>query len=82
MTLGHLQLFKFSLKILETDVTSFYIIKERIGGVLMRQGEIILYGCVIIGAGVGLVFDAAFPGVLIGLGVGYVIQYLTKGEDG
>ena len=36
----------------------------------MKQGDIILYGCVIIGAGVGLVFDAVFPGVLIGLGVG------------
>lgn len=48
----------------------------------MKQGDIILYGCVIIGAGVGLVFDAVFPGVLIGLGVGYVLQYFTKKEDG
>lgn len=70
------------VKTLEADVTSFYIIEKRIGGNMMKQGDIILYGCVIIGAGVGLVFDAAFPGVLIGLGVGYVLQYFTKREEG
>ncbi|WP_176538655.1 hypothetical protein [Bacillus cereus] len=40
----------------------------------MKQGDIIIYGCVIIGAGVGLTLDNAFPGVLIGLGAGYLIK--------
>ena len=33
----------------------------------MKQGDIIIYGCVIIGAGIGLTLDYAFPSVLIGL---------------
>lgn len=40
----------------------------------MKNGDMIIYACVIIGAGVGLFFDNAFPGVLIGLGIGYVIK--------
>ncbi|MGE7673318.1 hypothetical protein ACQKMV_06990 [Lysinibacillus sp. NPDC094403] len=40
----------------------------------MKKDDIIIYACVIIGAGVGLVFDNAFPGVLIGLGIGYVLK--------
>lgn len=40
----------------------------------MKQGDIIIYGCVIIGAGIGLILDNAFPGVLIGLGVGYLLS--------
>ncbi|MGG0671133.1 hypothetical protein [Sporosarcina koreensis] len=40
----------------------------------MKKEDIIIYACVIIGAGVGLLFDNAFPGVLIGLGIGYVLK--------
>ncbi|MDN4526455.1 hypothetical protein [Fictibacillus fluitans] len=40
----------------------------------MKQSDMIMYGCVIIGAGVGLLIDQAFPGVLIGLGAGYLLQ--------
>lgn len=40
----------------------------------MKQGDIIIYACVIIGAGIGLMIDQAFPGVLIGLGLGYLIK--------
>ncbi|MFF2176351.1 hypothetical protein ACFVT8_07830 [Lysinibacillus sp. NPDC058147] len=40
----------------------------------MKKDDIIIYACVIIGAGVGLFFDNAFPGVLIGLGIGYVLK--------
>lgn len=47
----------------------------------MNQGDIIIYGCVIIGAGIGLILNNAFPGVLIGLGVGYVLKsFITKEE--
>ncbi|MGE7622900.1 hypothetical protein ACQKMD_07540 [Viridibacillus sp. NPDC096237] len=48
----------------------------------MKQGDIIIYGCVLIGAGIGLLLDNAFPGVLIGLGVGYVLQnfFVKKNE--
>ncbi|QXE01949.1 hypothetical protein [Terribacillus sp. DMT04] len=42
----------------------------------MKKDDIIIYACVIIGAGVGLLFDNAFPGVLIGLGIGYVFKIL------
>ncbi|GIN87548.1 hypothetical protein J6TS2_39340 [Heyndrickxia sporothermodurans] len=44
----------------------------------MKQGDIIIYGCVIIGAGIGLILDNAFPGVLIGLGTGYLIRNSFK----
>lgn len=40
----------------------------------MKQSDLIMYGCVIIGAGVGLMIDQAFPGVLVGLGSGYLLQ--------
>ncbi|WP_265328831.1 hypothetical protein [Bacillus mycoides] len=40
----------------------------------MKMRDIIIYGCVIIGAGIGLIMDHAFPGVLIGLGAGYLFQ--------
>jgi len=40
----------------------------------MKQGDIIIYACVIIGAGIGLMLDHAFPGVLVGLGLGYLIK--------
>ncbi|MGA4517128.1 hypothetical protein ACPA0F_07555 [Solibacillus silvestris] len=40
----------------------------------MKKEDVIIYACVIIGAGVGLLFDNAFPGVLIGLGIGYLLK--------
>ncbi|WP_020618937.1 hypothetical protein [Paenibacillus daejeonensis] len=40
----------------------------------MKREDVIIYACVIIGAGVGLMLDQALPGVLIGLGVGYLIK--------
>ncbi|MGN4447517.1 hypothetical protein ACTFOB_21765 [Bacillus cereus group sp. MYBK79-1] len=47
----------------------------------MKQGDIIIYGCVIIGAGIGLTLDHAFPGVLIGLGTGYLLKNLFSKEE-
>ncbi|WP_193654023.1 hypothetical protein [Bacillus mycoides] len=47
----------------------------------MKQGDIIIYGCVIIGAGVGLIMDHAFPGVLISLGAGYLLKFLFGKEE-
>ncbi|MCM3342558.1 MULTISPECIES: hypothetical protein [unclassified Paenibacillus] len=47
----------------------------------MKQGDIIIYACVIIGAGIGLILNHVFPGVLIGLGIGYLIKSLFKKED-
>ncbi|MBE5106041.1 hypothetical protein IGI01_12225 [Bacillus thuringiensis] len=47
----------------------------------MKQGDIIIYGCVIIGAGIGLPLDHAFPGALIGLGTGYLLKnFFSKKE--
>ncbi|MEW4219942.1 hypothetical protein [Rossellomorea marisflavi] len=40
----------------------------------MKKEDMVIYGCVIAGAGIGLVFDAAIPGVLVGLGFGYVLK--------
>ncbi|WP_165921132.1 hypothetical protein [Paenibacillus albiflavus] len=48
----------------------------------MKQGDIIIYACVIIGAGIGLMFDRAFPGVLVGLGLGYLIKFSLYKEKG
>ncbi|AZK47967.1 hypothetical protein EIM92_18830 [Paenibacillus lentus] len=48
----------------------------------VNKGDIIIYACVIIGAGIGLIFHQAFPGVLVGLGVGYLIkQALYKDKE-
>ncbi|MFI8492755.1 hypothetical protein ACIGC1_07570 [Peribacillus butanolivorans] len=47
----------------------------------MKQGDIIIYGCVIIGAGAGLTLDNAFPGVLIGLGAGYLLKTFFRKEE-
>ncbi|MCI1590238.1 hypothetical protein [Heyndrickxia oleronia] len=48
----------------------------------MKQGDIIIYACVIVGAGIGLMLDQAFPGVLVGLGLGYLIKIgLTKDKE-
>ncbi|MES5896712.1 hypothetical protein [Bacillus cereus group sp. RP43] len=47
----------------------------------MKQGDIIIYGCVIIGAGIGLTLDNAFPGVLIGLGTGYLLKKFFGKEE-
>ncbi|MEO4053769.1 hypothetical protein AAFN87_10040 [Solibacillus sp. CAU 1738] len=55
----------------------------KIRGMLkVKQGDIIIYACVVIGAGIGLVLDQAFPGVLVGLGFGYLIKIgLFKNKD-
>ncbi|WP_068776764.1 molecular chaperone DnaJ [Paenibacillus sp. FJAT-26967] len=47
----------------------------------MKQGDIIIYGCVIIGAGIGLTMDNAIPGVLIGLGAGYLLKKMFHKEE-
>jgi len=54
-------------------------VNER-GDLAMKQGDIIIYACVIIGAGIGLVIDLAIAGVLIGLGIGYLIKYALYKE--
>jgi len=46
----------------------------------MKQDDIIIYACVIIGAGIGLLLDLAIAGVLIGLGIGYLIKYALYKE--
>ncbi len=40
----------------------------------MKKDDMIIYGCVIIGAGIGLLIDNPLPAVCIGLGVGYLIK--------
>ncbi|WP_197480290.1 hypothetical protein [Fictibacillus phosphorivorans] len=40
----------------------------------MKREDVVIYGCVIIGAGVGLMMDQALIGVLIGLGAGYLLN--------
>lgn len=47
----------------------------------MKKGDIVIYACVIIGAGIGLALGSAFPGVLVGLGIGYLIKLSLKNED-
>ncbi|WP_339296322.1 hypothetical protein MKY82_13875 [Paenibacillus sp. FSL W7-1279] len=47
----------------------------------MNKGDVIIYACVIIGAGVGLALDSAFPGFLVGLGVGYLIKISWNHEE-
>ena len=48
----------------------------------MKQEDIVIYACVIIGAGIGLMLDQALPGVLVGLGLGYLIKYaLFKNKE-
>lgn len=40
----------------------------------MKKEDILIYACVIIGAGIGLAFGQSLPGVLVGLGAGYLIK--------
>lgn len=48
----------------------------------MKQGDVIIYACVIVGAGIGLMLDQAFPVALVGLGLGYLIKIrLFKDEE-
>lgn len=44
----------------------------------MKSGDIIIYACVIIGAGIGLMLGQALPGVLVGLGLGYLFKYAVS----
>ncbi|HFL2538647.1 hypothetical protein [Paenibacillus illinoisensis] len=46
----------------------------------MKTEDILIYSCVIIGAGIGLTLDSILPGVLIGLGVGYLLKYALVNE--
>ncbi|MCM3781379.1 hypothetical protein M3231_00175 [Neobacillus mesonae] len=41
----------------------------------MKKEDVIIYACVIVGAGIGLMIDKPFPAVLVGLGIGYLIKY-------
>lgn len=43
----------------------------------MKMNDLLLYGCVIIGAGIGLVTGNTLQFVLIGLGIGFLLQYFT-----
>lgn len=47
----------------------------------MKRGDMIIYGFVIIGAVIGLMFDLALAGVLVGLGIGYFIKFSMNKED-
>ncbi|MGG4092447.1 hypothetical protein [Paenibacillus lautus] len=47
----------------------------------INKGDVIIYACVIIGAGIGLALGSAFPGVLVGLGVGYLIKISMNNEE-
>ncbi|GGG29449.1 hypothetical protein GCM10007425_25100 [Lysinibacillus alkalisoli] len=47
----------------------------------MKKEDSIIYACVVIGAGIGLVFGRAIIGVLIGLGIGYIIKTIIS-HDG
>lgn len=48
----------------------------------MKKEDMVIYGCVIAGAGLGLVFDAAITGVLVGLGLGYVLKSGKTSKEG
>jgi hypothetical protein len=60
------------------DLCHKYIQREMDG---MNKGDVIIYACVIIGAGIGLALGSAFPGVLVGLGVGYLIKMSMNNEE-
>lgn len=38
-----------------------------------QKGSLLYVGCMFIGLGVGLYFNAVAPGVLIGMGVGFLV---------
>ncbi|MGG4394995.1 hypothetical protein ABEX25_11920 [Paenibacillus thiaminolyticus] len=45
-----------------------------------EKGDIIIYGCVIVGAGIGVIINHTLPAVLVGLGAGYLIKYALYKE--
>ncbi|EIT84474.1 hypothetical protein A374_15152 [Fictibacillus macauensis ZFHKF-1] len=46
----------------------------------MKVSDFVIYGFVMIGAAIGLLFDHAMIGVLIGLGIGYVCRALILSD--
>ncbi|MDR0267798.1 hypothetical protein [Paenibacillus sp.] len=40
----------------------------------MKREDAFIYACVIIGAGLGLMLGKPLPGVIIGLGIGYLLK--------
>lgn len=46
----------------------------------MKKEDMIIYGCVIIGGGIGLLMDNPLPGVCIGLGAGYLLKVIISGK--
>lgn len=47
----------------------------------MKQEDLIIYACTIIGAGVGLSLGSAFPGAVIGIGAGFLLKTVFKKEN-
>lgn len=47
----------------------------------VQKGDLIIYACTIIGAGIGLLLGNALPGVVIGVGAGYLFKIIFKKED-
>ncbi|WP_194841541.1 hypothetical protein [Sporosarcina obsidiansis] len=47
----------------------------------MKTEDLLIYGCVIVGAGIGLALNLALPGVLIGLGTGYLLKSVMLGKS-
>ncbi|MBG9733447.1 hypothetical protein ABE142_11185 [Paenibacillus alvei] len=47
----------------------------------MQKGDLIIYACTIIGAGIGLLLGNALPGVVIGVGAGYLFKIIFKKKD-
>ncbi len=83
-----------AIKRLESDATSFCIMgsvnipliqegnkcTKGMLAVKKEKGDIIIYGCVIVGAGIGVIINHTLPAVLVGLGAGYLIKYALYKE--
>lgn len=52
--------------------------KEQALGWLGRNDPLFILGCMLIGLGVGMFFDKAAAGVVVGLGVGYLVEAWSR----
>lgn len=44
----------------------------------MKREDAFIYACVIIGGGIGLMLGKPFPGVVVGLGLGYLLKSVVN----
>jgi hypothetical protein len=48
------------------------------GTMEMKREDAFIYACVIVGGGIGLILGKPLPGVIVGLGLGYLLKSVVN----